>query len=124
YPRGYIRCLVDVTLIGDRDARERMQESVTRSMNAFHEQFPGILITSPSVEGRYRVASGKEFLRLKFRIWPNRGGPIESAFVQEVVATLKRENEEYQPYMVAVTYEVEERKVGPRSAPLWPLRTT
>jgi len=123
YPRGYVRCLVDVTLLGDAPAQRRMQDSAARLMTAFHEQFPGICITLPSIEGRYRLASGKEICRLKFRIWPNRGGPIETTFVQELVATLKRENEEYQPWMVSVTYEVEQRTVRPSASLLWPLRT-
>ncbi len=121
YPRGYVRCLVDVTLLGDGPARRRMQDAAAELMTAFHEQFPGILITPPSIEGRYRFASGKEICRLKFRIWPNRGGPIETTFVQELVATLKRQNEEYQPWMVSVTYEIESRTVRP-AASLWPLR--
>src|SRR5690606_143283 len=77
YPRGYVRCLVDVTLSGDDAAKRRMEDAAVRLMTAFSEQFPGILITPPSVEGRRRLASGKEICRLKFRIWPNRGGPIE-----------------------------------------------
>jgi len=122
FPRGYVRCLVDVTLLGDETAQRRMQNVAEELMAAFHEQFPGILITPPSVEGRYRFASGKEICRLKFRIWPNRGGPIETTFVQELVATLKRVDERYEPWMVSVTYEVESRTVRPVSS-LWPLRT-
>ncbi|MBN1240757.1 MAG: mechanosensitive ion channel [Gammaproteobacteria bacterium] len=122
YPSGYVRCLVDVTLLGDAAAKDAMQETTARLMTGFHEQFPGILITPPSIEGRHRVASGKEFLRLKFRIWPNRGGPIESAFVQELVATLKRAHEDYQPWMVAVTYEIEARTTRPQNSLLWPLK--
>lgn len=121
YPRGYIRCLVDVTLTGDALQKQRMEEIAGRLMRAFAEQFPAILRTDPSVEGRYRLASGKELCRLKFRIWPNRGGPIETVFVQELVATLKRENENYQPWMVAVTYEVEARQPL-RSVPAFPWR--
>ena len=122
YPRGYVRCLVDVTLLGDVAAKAGMEETATRLMNGFHEQFPGILMTPPSVEGRFRLGSGKEFMRLKFRIWPNRGGLIESVFVQEVVASLRRENEEYQPWMTAVSYEVEARATRPKALLLWRLR--
>lgn len=122
YPRGYLRCLVDATLLGDAAAKRRMEDTAVRLMTAFHEQFPGILLTPPSIDGRRRLTSGKEILRLKFRIWPNRGGPIETIFVQELVASLKREDEEYQPWMVAVTYEVEARSVKPKASLLWPLR--
>src|SRR5690606_308809 len=121
YPRGYVRCLVDVSLLGDDATREEMQEASARLMVAFAEQFPGICVYPPSVEGRYRLESGKEFCRLKFRIWPGRGGPIEAAFVQELVATLKRIDDEYQPWMVAVTYEAEAKRTRP-AAFSWPLR--
>src|SRR5690606_20854307 len=77
YPRGYLRCLVDATLLGDAAAKRRMEDTAVPLMTAFHEQFPGILLTPPSIDGRRRLTSGKEILRLKFRIWPNRGGPIE-----------------------------------------------
>ncbi|HEX7082070.1 MAG TPA: mechanosensitive ion channel domain-containing protein [Gammaproteobacteria bacterium] len=122
YPRGYVRCLVDVTLLGDAPAKARMHDAAARRTYAFHEQFPGILLTPPSVEGRQRVSSGKEYLRLKFRIWPNRGGPIETVFVPELLAALKRENEEYQSWMIAVSYEAEARAARPAASLLWPIR--
>jgi small conductance mechanosensitive channel len=59
--------------------------------------------------GRQRLDSGKEFLRLEFRIWPNRGGPIETTFRQELEADLARENSDYKQWMISVTYETEAR---------------
>ncbi len=109
YPRGYIRCLVDVSLLGDADAREKMAECAVRRMRGIYEQFPGILLTEPSVVGRQSVVSGKDFLRIKFRIWPNRGQPIETTFVKELSAELKTINDSYQDWMIAVYYEVEEK---------------
>lgn len=119
YPRGYVRCIVDVSLRGDEEVRLASVETATRLMRTVHEQFPGILITAPSSEGRIKLASGKEILRLKFRIWPNRGAPIETAFNQELTAEIRRHDAEFQPWMIAISYEVEERKKRTRGAWLW-----
>lgn len=119
YPRGYVRCIVDVTLRGDPEAKRDAEAAALSLMEAAHEQFPGILMTEPSSEGRRTLISGKEILRLKFRIWPNRGQPIESSYVQELTAELRRRDPDYQPWMIAVTYEVEKRAEAPRER-LWP----
>jgi small conductance mechanosensitive channel len=109
YPRGYIRCLVDVTLRGDAAARQTMADTAGALMQGAYEQFPGILLTQPSIEGRKELSTGKEFLRIKFRIWPNRGQPIETTFVKELAAQLKEQDPAYQDWMISVSYEVEER---------------
>jgi small conductance mechanosensitive channel len=109
YPRGYVRCFVDVTLLGDAASRQRMQTAAVRLMSSFAREFPGASAREPAIVGRQRLDSGKEFLRLKFRIWPNRGGPIETTFRQELEAELKRENSEYQAWMISIAYEVEAR---------------
>ncbi|WJG07637.1 mechanosensitive ion channel domain-containing protein [Aliiglaciecola sp. LCG003] len=110
YPRGYIRCLLDVTLRGDDKVKSQIKSRVQEVMSNINEQFPGILITAPSVEGHLKFKSGKEVLRLKFRIWPNRGGPIETTFSKELTAEIKRFDAEFQDWMIAVSYEAEERK--------------
>jgi small conductance mechanosensitive channel len=109
YPRGYVRCFVDVTLLGDGASRQRMQAAAGRLMSSFARQFPGVSAREPAIVGRQRLDSGKEFLRLKFRIWPNRGGPIETTFRQELEAELKRENPDYQAWMISIAYEIEAR---------------
>jgi small conductance mechanosensitive channel len=119
YPRGYVRCIVDVTLRGDTGAKQAAESAALSLMEAAHEQFPGILMTEPSSEGRKTLSSGKEILRLKFRIWPNRGQPIEASFAQEMTAELRRIDPDYQPWMIAVTYEVEKRPQVPRQR-FWP----
>jgi small conductance mechanosensitive channel len=75
------------------------------------EQFPGILMTPPSIEGRYQTSSGKEFLRVKFRIWPSQGGPLEASFKREVGESLKIIDSTYSDWMVVLTYEVEKKPV-------------
>lgn len=107
YPRGYIRCIADVTLRGDAAARDQAEATALRLMRSMTEQFAGILMTNPSPEGRFTLESGKEILRIKFRIWPNRGQPIETTFVQELTAEMRRSDPEFQPWMIATFYEVE-----------------
>ena len=111
YPRGYVRCLADVTLVGEPAIKEKMIAVTEELMLATYQQFPGILLTEPSVEGRRQVAGGKDFLRVKFRIWPNRGQPIETTFAAELLARLKGFDSAYQNWMIAVYYEVEEKHV-------------
>lgn len=122
YPRGYVRCIVDVTLRGDPASKDAAEATAVALMQAVQEQFPGILLTTPSSEGRKQLGSGKEILRLKFRIWPNRGQPIETSYVQELTAELKRNDPDYQPWMITVTYEVEKRPTEGRRAILWQRR--
>ena len=86
-----------------------MQAAAVRMMSSFAREFPGLLAREPEIVGRQRLDSGKEFLRLKFRVWPNRGGPIETTFRQELEAELARENPDYKPWMISVTYETEAR---------------
>lgn len=109
YPKGYVRLLADVTLTGDEDRRQAMQQEAQRLMETVHEQYPNLLLTAPSMEGRVDTRHGKAFVRLKFRIWPNRGQPIELAVQKELVSRLKTLDPDYQDWMVTVTYEVEAR---------------
>lgn len=112
YPRGYVRCYVDVTLLGDEATRNRMQASIVRIGGSFASQFPGVVVRDMTVVGRQRLDSGKEYLRLKFRIWPNRGSPLETSLRQELEAELKRDNPDYQGWMICVAYEVEARAIA------------
>ena len=117
YPRGYVRCIVDVTLRGPDGERDAIESEALRVMASVQQQFPGIMITEPSSEGRIRLPAGKEILRLKFRIWPNREKPIETAFKEELVAAMTPTDPDYKPWMVAISYEVEKRV--PRRAEGW-----
>jgi small conductance mechanosensitive channel len=112
YPRGYVRCFVDVTLLGDDATRSRMQSTVVRVADSFARQFPGLLVRETGILGRQRLDSTKEFLRLEFRVWPNRGGPLDTTLRQELEAELRRESLEYQPWMISVAYEIETRAVA------------
>ena len=107
YQRGYIRCLVDITLSNEKNLADQMIQKVDPIIKAAFEQFPGIFITEPSIEGRFETQSGKEFLRIKFRIWPGRGAVVETTLKQEILQELKGIDPNYADWMVAVNYEVE-----------------
>ena len=112
YERGYVRALADITLPADPDTATEVENRVVSIVEATHEQFPGILITPPTIEGRYKTTSGKEYLRVKFRIWPGQGGPLEASFKREVVESLKGIDSAYSDWMVVLTYEVEKKPVS------------
>ncbi len=112
YRRGYVRCLVDITLPGEEDVAEQMLNKVTPIITSAFEQFPGIFITQPSPEGQFETHSGKEFFRFKFRIWPGRGSVLETILKQEIVQSLKEIDPAYADWMVAVSYEVEKKSAA------------
>jgi moderate conductance mechanosensitive channel len=107
YPRGYLRCLVDVRLSRDEALADEMLAAIERLMPTVPEQFPGIMRHAPSIEGRFSTSAGREFVRIKFRIWPDRGDPIERTFRPELLAALRRIDPDYQDWQVAVYFEVE-----------------
>ncbi|MDH3363739.1 MAG: mechanosensitive ion channel family protein [Gammaproteobacteria bacterium] len=119
YPRGYVRCIVDITLRGDDASRDAIEASALRLMSLVQQQFPGIQMREPSSEGRIKFDAGKEILRIKFRIWPNREKPIETTYFQELISEIKGIIPDYQPWMVSISYEVEKRVARAAKKWLW-----
>ena len=107
YPRGYVRCIADVQLSGDHQTRKAMEQTVHGAVTSLSEQFPGILLAPPSIKGTIHTSTGKDFLRVKFRIWPGRGAPIETTFRQELTQSLRTLDAAYADWMISVCYEVE-----------------
>jgi len=112
YPRGYVRIHADVTLSHDEAQAAAMEEAARAMTESVFEQFAGIFRAPAEVMGRFVTKSGRRYLRIKFRVWPGRGGPIETAFKQELMQSLKRIDPDYADWMVAVAYEVEKRGPG------------
>jgi len=110
YPRGYLRSIVDVTLIGEESERKAMAETVEKLVPTVEEQYPGIMRLAPSVEGRFTTSAGREYLRVKFRVWPDRAEPINQSFRQELLHALKQIDPAYADWMVSVYFEVEKRR--------------
>ena len=116
YRRGYIRCITDITLPSDstQEIQNSLIERLSLLAKGVHEQFPGILVTPPKIEGKLQNSGGREYLRIKFRIWPGRGAPIEQSFRQEVIQEMAKHDPNYKDWMVAVYYEVEPSRVSRR----------
>lgn len=112
YPRGYIRCLADITVAPDPTISERMESLVAAASLAVYEEFPGIVLTPPSIEGKETTKSGKTYLRVKFRLWPGRGDLIEKTFKPEIVQALRAMDPNYADWMVAVNFEVEKKSIS------------
>lgn len=108
YPRGYVRCLIDVMLPPDDTVAKKIEAAARLLTESAREQFPGIFRAPPEVTGPHRTKAGKSFLRIKFRIWPGRGGPLEGFLRQDLLQAMKRLDPEYADWMVTVNYEVEQ----------------
>lgn len=107
YPRGYVRVQADITLPNDQKKATVMITAAKAVTDSVIEQFSAIFRAPHEIMGVLKTSSGKSYFRVKFRIWPGRGGPIETAFKQELVQTLKQIDETYADWMVTVNYEVE-----------------
>ncbi len=108
YPRGYLRCYADVTLSSEADLAAQMRTRVEAITQGFVEQFRGILRDDPELDKPVTLASGRVYLRIKFRVWPGRVVPIEQAFKNEVVQSLKLLDPAYADWMVTINSEVSE----------------
>jgi small conductance mechanosensitive channel len=109
YPRGYIRCLADIALSSDDETMQRMTDAVRNIVSGTIDQFPGILRDQPEIEEVQVTHAGKRFLRIKFRIWPGRGAPIETTFRQDVVQALKGIDDSFADWKISINYEVQRR---------------
>lgn len=120
YPRGYLRCFADITLSSGEDTARRMLAKVGSITEGFVKQFPGVLRHKPEIEAPVSTPSGRVFVRIKFRIWPGRSAPIEGAYKQELVQTLKTLDPEYAEWMVSINNEISEtpKAIQPFRLPL------
>lgn len=110
YPKGYIRALVDVVLPAESELAQKVEAKVSEVVGDALEQYGRILLAAPSIEGRVRTSSGKELLRVKFRVWPGRGAAIESGVRSELLSAIKSIVPKYEDWMVTVNYEIEKRR--------------
>ena len=128
YPNGYVRAYLDARLPADPSTRDDAERRLRDLAQAAYEQYPGILLLPPTVEGRYETRGGYSYLRIKFRIWPGQGGVLENAVKAAVTQSLKQLDEQYGDWMVTVHYRAEPRDRStkerlPRPAALTPSRT-
>lgn len=111
YPKGYVRAIVDFSLSGEEAQQLAIKECIEEQINGVYEQLPGLFRAKPSIEGLQTTSAKKQYLRVKFRIWPGQGGPLESVVRKQMVEALKTIDANYAEWMVMVTYEVETKQV-------------
>ncbi len=109
YPYGYVRCLVDVSVPDSCSGSERtlIGQTITNMTTAIEEQFPAILRGPVELEGWTETSMGNHYYRVKFRIWPGRGQPLETSFKNMLCESLKQHVPKFQDWMVAVNYQVD-----------------
>jgi len=110
FPRGYVRCIADITLSEDSKLAEQQKQLIASTLDSIYEQYPGIFRRPPGIEGIQTTTTGRTYLRAKFRIWPGRGGPIETHYKQEVLQIMKSIDPNYADWMISINYEVEHKK--------------
>ena len=108
-PRGYVFCLVDINLDPEESIREQMLRRIQEHTRGLLEQFPGIFLGAVEQEEMQTTASGKRFVRIKFKIWPGRGAPIETTYRQDMLASVKKLNPQYMDSWISINYEVGQR---------------
>jgi len=108
YPRGYVRCLADISLSNEDETAKQMLAKIDAITQGFVKQFQGIIRDKPEIESQVTTQAGRVYLRVKFRIWPGRSGPIENAYKQEIVQALKALDSDYADWMVSINNEVGE----------------
>jgi len=112
YPRGYMRCFADITLSQQEDMVQQMTPKIDAITRGFVEEYPGILRDVPEIGEAQTTPSGRLYIRVKFRIWPGRGAPIENAYKSELVDALKKLDPSYEAWMVSINNEVSETPVA------------
>lgn len=116
YRNGVIRAYVDVQAPADVDD-SRLADDLRRTAQAFHDQFPAVLVTPPEVMGIATVGDGAwRFVRVKLRLWPGQGALVETSFRQRLLARMKEVDPAYADWMITVTYRATSLPKPPAAA--------
>ena len=105
YPHGYVRAYMDVRL--PDGAGTEVDDRLARLARGAYEEFPGILLLPPTLEGRTRTPAGYSYARIKFRIWPGQGAVLEKAVAAAIHQAMKEADPDYAEWMVTVHYRSE-----------------
>ena len=112
YPNGYIRAYMDIRL--PPDAGSDVDALLTEIARSAHEEYPGILLLPPTVEGRRQARAGYSYVRIKFRIWPGQGAVLERAVAASFAHAMKQRDPGYADWMVTVHYRSEPTSPDPK----------
>jgi len=104
FPRGGVQAFVDVQIPRSGD-RGKIADVVKQVAHGMWEQFRAIILHEPEVSDVISAKpDAREFLRVKFKIWPGQGPLIETTFRQRVIDALKQVDPNYADWMVVTTY--------------------
>jgi small-conductance mechanosensitive channel len=112
YPRGFIRAYIDARLPADPSMRDAAKRRLEDLAQAAYEEYPGILLLPPTLEGPFETRGGYSYLRIKFRIWPGQGALLETAVKATVTQSLQQLDEHYGDWMVTIHYRAESRSLN------------
>src|SRR5690606_22903635 len=100
------RAFVDVQRPPDLP-EQRLMKIVEEISTAIRMQHSAVIVTPPEIMGMRTAGAvdegGWQFLRVKFRIWPNQTPIIETHLRQRLVSAIRAEGVEYPDWMIAVT---------------------
>lgn len=108
YPHGYIRAYVDARISPtDETTRARATEALSKTAQAAYEQYRGVLLVAPTVEGFRKTGAGYGYVRIKFRVWPGQTQLIEGPIKEGIASAMKEFDPNYASWMVSVYYRAE-----------------
>lgn len=105
YPKGYVRAFLDVRL--PEAAGPEAAQALERIARGAWEQWPGIVLLPPTVEGESRLPSGQRVFRVRFRIWPGQGAVLERTVVGAAVEAMRAIEPAYPDWRVTLHYRSE-----------------
>jgi len=103
FPHGGIYAYADVQIPAGPD-QARATVVVGDLARGMWRQFGAIILSEPMTGELETAASGWDFLRVQFKIWPGQGNLIETTFQPQVVRAMKAFDPNYADWQVAVTY--------------------
>ncbi|HWD94098.1 MAG TPA: mechanosensitive ion channel domain-containing protein [Verrucomicrobiae bacterium] len=104
FPRGGVHAYVDVQIPKDAE-RGKIVEAVRQVSKGMWEQFKAIILQEPELSDILPARPDtREFIRIKFKIWPGQGPLIETTFRQRIIDALKQVDPNYADWMVVTTY--------------------
>jgi len=107
YPKGYLSCLIDVMLSLEEDSLNQEMSVIRKLVKSTEEQFPAVFIGKSNIDSEHKPSNGKNYTRIKFKLWPGRGELIESFFKGELISSIQTINAEFSEKMITINYEIE-----------------
>jgi small conductance mechanosensitive channel len=107
YPKGHVRAYLDARLPADPGACEAAERRAAELAQAAYDQYPGIILLPPTIEGRVGTRGGYDVLRIKFCIWPGQAAAFEGAVKPPLAHALRGLDPSYLDWMVSVHYRSE-----------------